>query len=146
MSVHFFQRHLRLLTDSDKEHVCDGELHFIPGHSIFEEMERCIAESAVFVAVVSEKFCKSYFCSVELSEAEKTGKPIILLFKGHVKEEAMGVVIKEMFMNKVRAKIVHEEGGYQMYPGWERLCKAIVGLMKIHDWDSNLVNMLFKIC
>ena len=45
----------------------------------------------------------------------------------------MGVVVKDMFMKKVRAKIVQEEGGYQMYPDWERLCKAIVGLVKLND-------------
>ena len=35
------------------EHVSDADLHFIPGHRVFLEMERCVAESAVFVTVIS---------------------------------------------------------------------------------------------
>ena len=121
------------MTDCNKEHICDAELHFTPGHNVFVEMRRCIVDSAVFVAVVSKNFCKSYFCDVEISEARTTGKPIILIFTENVEVEKMSVVIRDVFMNNARAKIVKEGNKYQMYPPWEQLCKAIIRLIKIDE-------------
>ena len=130
---HLFQGHLRRMTDSDTDHVSDADLHFVPGVNVFREMRRCVGESAVFVAVMSANYCDSYHCQLEISEARTTGKPIILIFKEHVAEEKMDVVMTEVFQKNARAKIVQEEDGFQMYPPWEHLCKAIIGHMKIHD-------------
>ena len=122
----YFQRHLRQVTKCDREQVCHGDLHFVPGRNIFAEMERCVAESAVFVAVISKKYCNSYFWELEISEAQKTGKPIILILIEHVDENAMGIVIRDVFM-----KIVKEEGVYKLYPEWEQLCQAVIDNIKI---------------
>ena len=121
------------MTDSDKEHVCDADLHFVPGVNVFGEMRRCVAESAVFVAVMSENYCANHHCQLEISEARTTGKPIIMIFMEHVAEEKMDVVMTDVFKKNARDKIVQEEGGYQMYPAWEHLCKAFIGQMQIHD-------------
>ena len=96
-------------------------------------MRRCINDSAVFIGVVSKHFCESYFCDIEISEARTTGKPIILISMEHVDTDKMTVVIRDVFMNNARAKIVKEGNNYQMYPPWEQLCKAIIGLVKIDE-------------
>ena len=133
------------MTDSDKDHICDAELHFTPGVNVFREMRRYVTESAVFVAVMSNNYCKSYYCQLEISEARTTGKPTILVFIEHVDEDKMDVVMTDIFKNNTRAKIVKEEDGYQMYPPWEHLCKAIIGLMKLHEWheqDTGLLHLV----
>ena len=111
--------------------MCHGDLHFVPGRNIFSEMERCVAEAAVFVAVISKNYCESYLCKLEISEAQKTGKPIILIFIEHVDENTMGIVIRDIFMKYARAKIVQEEGVFNIYPTWEQLCQAIIESMTI---------------
>ena len=126
--VSFFQQHLQVITGVVKEHIAD-DTTLIPGHPVLEECAKYIEESAVFVAVVSADFCGSFYCNIELSEAQQTGKPIILIFKEHVNEALMGVVLRNIFLNKVRARIEQKEGGYKMVPDWDRLCKAIIGLM-----------------
>ena len=101
-----------------------------PGHPISDEIEKHIRKSAVIIAVVSTEYSKIYYCNTELKEAETTGKPIILIFKEHVDVAAMGITLRTIFMNKVRAKIVLENGEYKMIPEWERLCKDIIGLIE----------------
>ena len=99
------------MTNNDKEHVCDADIHFVPGVNVFREMRRCVADSSVFVAVMSVNYCESYYCQLEISEARTTGKPIILIFKEHVDEEKMDVVMTDIFKNYARAKIVQEDDG-----------------------------------
>ena len=125
----FFQSHLREFTDCDRDQVCDGDLHFVPGHDIFGEMRTCIADSAVFVAVISENFCQSYFCQLEISEARSSGKPIILIFKEQVDEEQMDTVIREVFLKFARAKVTQTDGQYEISPKWEQICEAVLTLM-----------------
>ena len=123
---------MREYTKTEKDHISDADFTFVPGRSLFIEIERCVAEAAVFIAVVSENFCKSYYCNLEIAEADQTRKPIILLFKEHVNENVMGVLVKTLYMTRVRAKIEQgEDGNYQMIPDWTRMCEAIIGLMKI---------------
>ena len=80
---------------------------------------------------MSEKYCASHHCQLEISEARTTGKPIIMIFLEHVAEEKN--VMTDVVKKNARAKIVQEEGGYQMYPAWEHLCKAIIGQIQIRD-------------
>ena len=124
-----FQQHLLAVTGVNKDHVADDNTLY-PGHPISDEIEKHITKSAVFIAVVSAEHCNSYYCNTELKEAETTGKPIILIFREHVDVAAMGITLRTIFMNKVRAKIVLENGEYKMIPDWERLCKAIIGLIE----------------
>ena len=119
------------MTACEKDHVCFADLHFVPGVNVFREMRRCVAESAVFIAVMSVNYCESYYYQLEISEARTTGKPIILVFIEHVEDEKMDVVMRDIFRNFARAKLVEEDGQYQMYPTWEKLCEAIIGLMKV---------------
>ena len=124
-----FQRHLQAITRADRNLVCDAEIHFIPGHNIYQEMSRCIEESAVFVAVISENYCKSDHCQIEIAEARTTGKPILLIFKEHVAEDKMRIVIREIFRNFTRIKFVEEEGQYRIQPGWEQVCESIIQML-----------------
>ena len=62
-----FFRYLRRKTNSNNEHVCDADLHFIPGQSILLEMERCVAESAVFVIGINPTSFSLDFGQIETS-------------------------------------------------------------------------------
>lgn len=123
------QQNLQAMIDIDQELICDADRHFIPGHSVFKEMRRCVEEAAVFIAVMSEKYCSSAFCQFEITEARTTGKPIILLFKEHVNDNKMSVVVKEVFRQFARAQFVFQDGHYKIQPAWPQLCKSIVELM-----------------
>ena len=125
----FFSNTYGQLPVYNKDHVADDNILY-PGHPISDEIEKHIRKSAVIIAVVSTEYSKIYYCNTELKEAETTGKPIILIFKEHVDVAAMGITLRTIFMNKVRAKIVLENGEYKMIPEWERLCKDIIGLIE----------------
>ena len=109
------------------------EADFTPGHSVFGDMERLISESAVFIAVMSNHYCSNYFCQLEISEARTTGKPIILIFKESVDKTTMGLVIRDVYMNNKRARVVHDGASCRIDPSWEHICKEIVLIMNISD-------------
>ena len=124
-----FQRHLQAITQVERDLVCDADIHFIPGHNIYQEMSRCIEESAVFVAVISENYCKSDHCQIEIAEARTTGKPILLIFKEHVLARKMGIVVRDIFRQFARVKFVKEGDTYRIQPGWEQICESIIQLI-----------------
>ena len=124
-----FQRHLQAITQVERDLVCDADIHFIPGHNIYQEMSRCIEESAVFVAVISENYCKSDHCQIEIAEARTTGKPILLIFKEHVVASKMGIVVRDIFRQFARVKFVKEDDTYRIQPGWEQICESIIQLI-----------------
>ena len=74
-------------------------------HQEFREMRPCVAESAVFVAVMSNNYCKYYMysCQLEIFEARTTRKPTILIFLEPVDDDKMDVVMTDIFKNNARA-------------------------------------------
>ena len=109
--------------------MCFADKHFIPGQTIFSEMIRCLEDSAVFVAVMSENYCESNFCKFEIEQARVMEKPIILIFKEHVAEDKMNHVTKQIFRHFTRVKCVFEDGHARIQPDWTQLCEAIIQLM-----------------
>ena len=124
-----FQNQLQEMTKTDKEHVCYGDKHFKPGHSIFTEITQCLETSAVVVAVMSRNFCKSFYCKMELEQARLMDKPVIMIFIEDVNEADMSDVMREVFRNFTRVKIVCEDGQYKAQPDWPSVCAAIIQLM-----------------
>ena len=126
--LYILQKYLQKLTRVHKEHIADDNT-LTPGHPTMQECQTLIAESAVFIAVVSAHFCQSFYCNAELTEAQDRGKPTILIFKEHVDESTMGMALKAVFLTNVRAKIEQDGNRYKMVPNWDRLCKAIIKLV-----------------
>ena len=124
-----FQNHLQEMTKTDKDHVCYGDKHFKPGHSIFTEITQCLETSAVVVAVMSRNFCKSFYCKIELEQARLMDKPVIMIFIEDVNEADMSDVMREVFRNFTRVKVVCEDGQYKAQPDWPSVCAAIIQLM-----------------
>ena len=66
----YFQDQFVSITGSNRYHVSHPEADITPGHSIFgDAVQRLIAESAVFIAVLSTHYCDDYFSQLEISEA-----------------------------------------------------------------------------
>ena len=94
------------------------------------EMYRCLDDCPVLVAVVTKSFCASRYCRHEIETAHTEGKPIILIFKEHVPEDKMDHVTRKIFRNFTRVKCVFHENGMDLQPSWDKLCKAIIELIK----------------
>ena len=75
---------------------------------------------------MSAEFCRSPHCRLELEEARTRGKPILLIFKEHVDEQEMSLVIREVFRNFTRAQFVFEDGRYKIQPDWRQICESII--------------------
>ena len=114
---------------SDKELVCIGDRYFRPGQTIFSEIIRCLDDSAVFIAVMSKKYCNSDYCRLEIEQARLQRKPIILIFIEEVAEADMTLVIREVFRKFTRVKFVLQDGVYHLQPDWKIVCESIILLM-----------------
>ena len=106
-----------------------GDECFRPGHRIFAEIIRCLEKTAVVVAAISRNFCHSYYCKQELEEARIMDKPVILVFIEDVEENEMSDVMREIFRNFTRVKIVRQDSAYQSQPDWPHVCRSIIYLI-----------------
>jgi hypothetical protein len=111
-----------------KEHICVGDRHFRPGFSLRCELIRCISESAVFIAVISEEFCQKPWCNEEFKEAYDQNKPIILIMLDHVDQSVMHPFIKKIFNKNAHASWIQDEHGGQLEPNWNLFCKSVLEL------------------
>ena len=57
-------------------------------------------------------------------------KPVIMIFIEDVQETEMSEVMKEVFRNFTRVKIMFEDGQYKAQPEWPFVCTAIIQLMQ----------------
>ena len=112
----------------DKELICFGDLHFKPNEMTCKEVTRCLGEPTVFVAVISNSYCESDFCQMEIEEAKTSGKPVILIFMEHVSEDKIGMIIRQIFRNFTRIRFIRENGELQIEPSWPHVCEAIIKL------------------
>ena len=81
------------------------------------------------VAGMSQNYCKSFYCKLEIEQARLIGKPVIMIFMENVAENEMSEVMKEVFRNFTRVKIVLVGEQYQSQPDWTYVCQSIVQLM-----------------
>lgn len=120
---------LRGLTGMEQELICIGDRFFQPGYPIVDEIFRCISESCVVVFIVSNTFCKSSWCQMEVREAYELNKPIILICTEHVDLNKMPTLLFNIFKNFTRAKItVNENRIVEICPSYEGLSKSILKL------------------
>ncbi|XP_045182477.2 toll-like receptor 1 [Mercenaria mercenaria] len=112
----------------ERDCICLGDTHFNLGRPIIEEILRCISKSCVMIYVISEYFCRSQWCQMELREAYEINKPIILILKGEVPENEMPDLLSTIFNRYTRAKLVIEDGQYKLIPDWKSLCESIIKL------------------
>ena len=78
---------------------------------------------------MSLNYCKSLYCKLEIEQARIMGKTVIMIFIEDVEEMEMSVVMKEVFRNFTRVKIVYEGEGYQSQPDWPYVCQSIIQLL-----------------
>ena len=125
------QENLEAITGTDRDLICVGDRHFRLGRTIYSEINRCLGECAVFIAVMSRNFCDSEYCRLEIEEARVKGMPIVLIFIQTVEEDYMSRVTREVFNNYTRAKFEFENGVYSLNLDWRNVCESIVELVDI---------------
>ncbi|XP_053390416.1 toll-like receptor 1 [Mercenaria mercenaria] len=119
---------LKEIAKYEDDAICVDFKHFRAGKPIVEEIMRCMSESLVAVFVVSEAFCRSDWCCLEVKEAYEQQKPIILIFVEEVSEESMTIYIRNIFHRYSRGKLVATENGEIDFKpgGLKGLCNSII--------------------
>ncbi|XP_045193562.2 toll-like receptor 2 [Mercenaria mercenaria] len=118
----------RLTGIAERSLVCKGDFDFRPGYPVVNEIFRMVNRSYVMVCLVSKEFCASKWCDLELRYAYENNKPIILIFKEKVQGNEMTTLLHNIFITKIRAKLIIEEEEYRLIPGYDILSESIFEL------------------
>ena len=94
------EQKLQDIVGVERDLVFLGDKHYQVGYPIFEETMRSIKISCSVVFVVSEAFCRSNYCQIELQQAYELNKPIILMIKEACPEELMFPLLKFLFLKE----------------------------------------------
>ena len=80
--------------------------------------------------VVSEAFCRSNYCQIELQQPYELNKPIILMIQQACNEELMSPLLKEMFNRNTRVIWLGNDGlrEFAMKTTWENICESVLRL------------------
>ena len=81
------------------------------------------------IAVMSKKYCKSFYCKLEMEQARLLQKPVIMVFIENIAENEMSEVMREVFRNFTRVKITVVGEQYQTQPDWPYVCRSIIQFM-----------------
>lgn len=106
--------------------IAIGDDNFRPGFGILNEITRCITDSAVMIAVVSNNFCNSRFCNHEIERAVDLKTPVILAMKERVNEELMTPVLRALFRSTVRVQIINNDNGFALIPTMDNLVTTVL--------------------
>ena len=117
------------MVGTENDLVIIGDRYFRPGHSLFTEITRCLENCALVVVVMSLHYCKSIYCKLEIEQARIMGKPVIMVFIEDVDETEMSELMKEVFRNFARVKVVADGERYRSEPDWPIVCQSIIQLM-----------------
>ena len=110
-------------------------------------MIRCIEESAVFIAIMSQNYCQSDYCKFGIDQADQQGKPIILIFIEEVPEYIMTLVIRKVFKNYTRVKLIKKDDGHRrLEPSWNQLCEAVVCAAATDEFCREECEILYRRC
>lgn len=127
-------KNLAEMTHSSKLLVCCGDNQFRPGFALRYEVMRCVEESSVFIAVVSERFCHKTWCNLEIGWAYDQNKPIIMLMVEHVEKSLMDRFLQKVFDRYAHASWVPDNNGGHIEPDWKIFCTSVVQLAgKVHQ-------------
>ena len=114
------------ITDVDRNFVCFGDIEFRPGYSIFNETHRCLTESAVIVAVVSQCFCTSIQSCNELEQAIAMQKTIFMLQTEVIPDDIIQPVVKELCKTCLVAKTEFDNDRLLCVPSMKHVCMSIL--------------------
>lgn len=120
---------LQLMTGIDRKLVGTGDMHFRPGFYVHNECFRSLDKASVMVVVVSNSFCASEYCQIELDQAYNKRKPIVLMMIEHVDVDQMPPTMKELFHKNVRIVWANENGRRVLKTTWENICTSILDLI-----------------
>ncbi|WAR05200.1 TLR4-like protein, partial [Mya arenaria] len=93
---------LQKILKSDKRCIATGDLDFRPGIHVNEEIVSCIETCSVFVACVSNAFCRKAWCKSEVLTAIHENRPVILIFLEEVEPSLMPKVMRKHFLATTR--------------------------------------------
>ncbi|KAL3842824.1 hypothetical protein ACJMK2_020808 [Sinanodonta woodiana] len=105
--------------------VCIGDIHFEPGRYILDEIIRCTESCCVVLLVMSEAFCKSYYCDCEAICAYLEKKPIILMFLEEVDPKCMSKIMHKHFQRYTRVRWTRKGDEFELVPSWAKVCDSI---------------------
>jgi len=115
---------------SFKFDLCLGELKFRLGFRRFAELERCIRNSAVVLAVISHNYCHNEFCIDELTEAFELKKPILFVLVKDIPEHQLPAVVKRLLKTNTISKMELVDGQPQFVPSLEMFCISLLGMVE----------------
>lgn len=122
-------QNLQLLTGiNHRSLICTGDRNFRPGYSVINEVYRLVDESFIMVCLVSNRFCSSSWCELEMRIATERNKPIILLFTEDVQRLEMPDIMQNIFDTQTRGRIIRENDTYMLVPGIDVLGESIFSL------------------
>jgi hypothetical protein len=122
---------LKVAIGTERDLVCEGDTHFRPGKPIPDEVSELLDNSAVVVAVISNRYCQSVHCRNEFYQAFLKEKPIVLMLKGNIELENMTGCMKDLFEKNTRILWTFQDGNYYLKTTWENVCESIVGLIDV---------------
>ena len=109
---------------------CTGDGHFHLGKRILDEQTRCLRESAVTLALVSQNFCNSAYCHDEVRIAAEMDKPIFLVMLEQVHECQMSEMFKELFKRNVRGKMSMVQGQPEFTPAMSDIALSMLEMVQ----------------
>lgn len=119
--------------------VTTGDSSFRLGKYVADEIIRCIEESQVIVACISQSFCKSHWCKNEILVSQMEHKPLLLLFLEHVDTSKMPKTLRRHFRKTTRGKVIRDESGQVSFqPDIENICESILQLMTNNESDTHV--------
>ncbi|XP_052807095.1 toll-like receptor 13 [Mya arenaria] len=118
---------LQKILKSDKRCIATGDLDFRPGIHVNEEIVSCIETCSVFVACVSNAFCRKAWCKSEVLTAIHENRPVILIFLEEVEPSLMPKVMRKHFLATTRVTWCNQDE--MPKPDVETICRGIVQLM-----------------
>ncbi|XP_053395205.1 toll-like receptor 8 [Mercenaria mercenaria] len=118
---------LKALTGIEQEVICFGDRHVHLGFPIVDEILRCISESCVAVFMISNRFCESHWCQMEVREAYALNRPIILICKENIDLTLMPPFMLGLFSQFTRAKLItKDDGQFEIIPDFQQLSNSIL--------------------
>ena len=109
--------------------VAVGTIDLKLGHSIGNEIIRCMEECSVVMILLSNGFCRKPWCRFEVLTASTDHKPIILMTRDKVKTELIPKILRKHYATYTHVQWSMVDGKSVMSPRWEKLCKKIVRMI-----------------
>ena len=98
----------------ERDLVFLGDKHYQVGYPIFEETMRSIKISCSIMFVVTDAFCRSNYCQIELQQAYDLHKPIILVMEQTCDQELMSPLLNELFNRNTRVIWLGNDGNVSL--------------------------------